>query len=115
MAATRTTVHMDGHDGVVEGVVQLLTGLAQGCPPSAMVFGIVPEVRSVLALECVPQCSGLGGVFNHLGYMDDTTWCLDTEADLRIFAANWHRANLLTNLFSSAPKQLLVCASYEGF
>ena len=47
--------------------------------------------------------------------MDDTTWCIDSESDLPLFADNLQRAGLKTNLFSSGPKQLLVIASCEGF
>ena len=63
----------------------------------------------------VPPCWGPRGPFNRLGYMDDTTWCIDSEDDLPVFADNLQRAGLLTNLFSSGPKQLLVIATYEGF
>ena len=49
--------------------------------------------------------------FNRLGYMDDTTRCSESELDLPVFT----EAVLLTNLFSSGPKQLLVVAAYEGF
>ena len=47
--------------------------------------------------------------------MDDTTWCIDSELDLPLFAANLQRAGLKTNIFSSGPKQMLVIASCEGF
>ena len=46
--------------------------------------------------------------------MDDTMWCFDSKNDLPVFAANLQRAGILTNLFSSGRKQLLVVASYDG-
>ena len=80
-----------------------------------MVFCVVAEVRAFLALLRVPLCWGPGGPFNRLGYMEDTTWCIDSESDLPLFADNLQRAGLRTNLFSSGPKRLLVTASCEGF
>ena len=66
-------------------------------------------------LLCVPPCLGPRGPFNRLGYMDDTTWCLDSEPDLPVFADNVQRARLPNNLFLSGPKQLLVVATLEKF
>ena len=36
-------------------------------------------MRAFLALLPVPRCWGPRGPFNGLGYMDDTTWCMDSE------------------------------------
>ena len=73
-------------------------------------FCVVAEARAFLA------CWGPDGPFNRLGYMDNTTWCIDSESDLPVFADNLQTAaGLQTNLFSSGPKQLLVVATYEGF
>ena len=69
-----------------------------------MVFCVVAEVRARLEFLRVPPSWGPGGPFNRLGYMDDTTWCIDSEADLPVFADNLQRAGLLTNPFSSGPK-----------
>ena len=80
-----------------------------------MVFCVVAEARAFLALLRVPPCWEPGGLFNRLGYMDDTTWCIDSESNLPVFADNLWKAGLQTNLFSSGPKQLLVVADYEGF
>ena len=115
LATTEATVHMGGSGGVTEAVARLLAGVAQGCPASAMVFFVVAEVRSFLALLRVAPCWGPGGPFNRLGYMDDTTWCIDSESNLPLFADNLQRVGLKTNLFSFGPKQLLVIASCEGF
>ena len=115
LATTEATVHMGGSGGVPEALARLLVGVAQGCPASAMVFCVVAEVRAFLALLRVPPCWGPSGPFSWLGYMDDTTWCIDSESDLPLFAENLQRGGLQTNLFSSGPKQLLVVASREGF
>ena len=114
-ATTRATVHMGGSGGVAEAVARLLAGVVQGYPALAMVFCVVAEVRAFLALIRVPPCWGPGGPFNRLGYMDDTTWYIDSESHLPLFADNLQRAGLKTNLFSSRPKQLLPIASCEGF
>ena len=66
---------MGGYDGVVEALARWLAGVAQGCPASAMVFCIVAEIRALLALVSVPQCWGLGGLFNRLGYIDTDFAC----------------------------------------
>ena len=77
-----------------------------------MVFSVMAEVRAFLARLRVPPCWGPGGPFNRLGYMDDTTWCIDSLSDLpSVFAANLQKAGLLINLFSSRPMQLLVVAA----
>ena len=115
LATIDATVHMGGSGGVSEVLASLLAGMAQGCPASSMVFCVVAELCAFLALLRVPPCWGPGGPFNRLRYMDDTTWCIDTEFDLPVFADNLHKAGLLTNIFSSGPKQLLVIAAYEGF
>ena len=114
LATTEATVHMGGAGGVSEAPARLLAGVAQRCPASAMVFCVVAEVRAFFALLRAPPCWGPGGSFNRLGYMDDTTWCIDSESDLPLFADNLQRAGLRTNFFSSGPKQLLVVASCEG-
>ena len=44
------------------------------------------------------------GRFNRLRFMDDTTWCIHLEADLRVFATNLQKAGLLITLFSLGPK-----------
>ena len=106
---------MGGSGGVCEDLARLLAGVGQGCPTSAMVFCVVAEVRTFLALLRVPPCWGAGVPFNRLGYMDDTMWCIDFEAALPVFADNLQRVGLLTKLFSPGPKQLLVVATYEGF
>ena len=62
--------------------------VAQGWPASAMVFFVVVEVRAFLALLRIPPCQEPGGPFNRLGYMDNTTWCIDSEAGLPVFADN---------------------------
>ena len=103
LATTEATVHMGGSGGVSEALA------------SAMVFCVVTEVRAFFALLRAPPCWGPGGSFNRLGYMDDTTWCIDSESDLPLFADNLQRGGLRTNLFSSGPKQFLVVASCEGF
>ena len=115
LATTNATVHMGGSSGVCEALARLLARIAQVCPASAMVFCIVAEVRSFLALLRVPPCWGPGGPFNRLRYMGDTTWCMDSEADLPVFADNLQWVGLLTNLFSSRPKQLLVVATFENY
>ena len=115
LATTEATVHMGGSGGVSEALARLLGGVAQGCPASAMVFCVVAEARAFLALLRVLLCWGSGRPFNWLGYMDDTTWCIDSESDLPVFANNLQKVGLQTNLFSSGPKQLLVVAAYEGF
>ena len=112
LATTEATVHMAGSTGIAEAPARLLAGVAQGC---LMDFCSIAEVRAFLAILRVPPCWGPGGPFNRLGYMDDTTWCIDSESDLPLFADNLQRAGLKTNLFSSGPKQLLVIASCEGF
>ena len=115
LATIEPTVHMGGLGGVSEPLARLLVGVAHGCPVSAMVFCVVAEACTFLALLRVPQCWGPGGPFNRLGYMDDTTWCIDSESDSPMFADNLQKAGLRTNLFSSGPKQLLVVAAYKGF
>ena len=80
-----------------------------------MVFCVVAEVRSFLALLYVPLSRGPRGPFNRLGYMDDTTSCIDSDANLPIFADNLQQAGLQTNFFSSGAKQLLVVATFENF
>ena len=100
LATTDGTIHMGGSGGVREAVARLLAGVAQGCLASAMVFCVVAEVWAFIALARVPPCCGLGGMFNRLGYMDDTTWCLDSEFDLPTFGANLHRDGSQTNVFS---------------
>ena len=115
LATTEATVHMGGSGGVAETLARLLAGVAQGCPASAMVFCVVAEVRAFLALLRVPPCWGPCGLFNRLGCMDDTTWCIGSESDLPLFAENLQRAGHKTNFFSSGPKELLVVASREGF
>ena len=115
LATTEATVHMGGSGGVIEALARLLAGVAQGCPTSAMVFCVVAEVRAFFVLLRVPPCWGPGRSFNCLGYMEDTTWCIDPKSDLPLFADNLQRAGLHTNLLSSGPKQLLVVASCEGF
>ena len=47
--------------------------------------------------------------------MDDTTWSIDSQADLPIFADNLQRVRLVTNLSTSGIKLLLVVATCEGF
>ena len=107
LATTEATVQMGGSSGVTKALPRLVAGVAQGCPASAMVFCVVAEVRAFLARA--------GGQFNRLGYMDDTTWRLDLESDLPLFAEKGQRAVLKTNLFSAGPKRLLVVACREGF
>ena len=114
-ATTEATAHMGGSGGVAEALALLLAGVAQGCPVSAMVCCVVVEMPALLALLRVPPCWGLGGPFKRLGYMDDTTWCIDSESDLPLFADNLQRVGLHSNVFSSGPKRLLVNASCEGF
>ena len=109
------TAHIGGSSGVTEALARLLAGVAQGCLASGMVFCVVAEVIPFVALLRVPPCWGLGGPFNRFGYMDDTTWCIDSDSDLSLFAENLQRAGLKTNLFSSGPKQRLVVAYREGF
>ena len=82
---------------------------------SSMVFYVVAEVRTFLPLLRVTPCWGPTGPFNRLGYMDDTTWCIDSESDLPLFADNSQRAGLGTNLFSFGREELLVVAWCEGF
>ena len=115
LATTEATFHMGESGGVAEALAPLLASVAQGCPARAMVFCVVAEVRAFQALLRVPLRWGPGGPFNRLGYMDDTTWCIDSESDLPLFADNLQRAGLKTNLFSSGPKQLLVIALCEAF
>ena len=50
-----------------------------------------------------PSVLGPSGLFNTLGYMDDTSLCINFEGDLPVFAANLQRARLLTNLFFVMP------------
>ena len=114
LATTEATVHMGGSSGVTEALALLLPGVAQGCPASAMPICAVAEVRAFLALLRMPPCWGPGWPFNQVGYMDDTTWCIDSESNLPLFAANLQRAGLKTNLFPSGPKQPLVGAAREG-
>ena len=109
LAATEAIVHMGGSGGVSEALARLLAGVAQGCLASAMVFGVVAEVRAFLALLWVPPCWGPGGPFNRLGYMDDTTWCINSELDLPVFADSLQKVGLLTNLFSSGPTHASGC------
>ena len=112
-ATIEATVHMGGSawgGGVNEALARLLAGVAQ-----AMVFCLVTEVRAFFALLRVPPCWGPRGSFNSMGYMDDTTWCMDSELTLPLFADNLQRAGLRTNLSSSGPKQLLVVALCDGF
>ena len=92
LATTEATVHMGRSRGVSEGLARLLAGVAQNCPASAMVFCVVAEARAFLALLRVPLCWGLGGPFNRLGYMDDTTRCMNSESDLPVFADNLQKA-----------------------
>ena len=115
LATIEATVHMGGSGGIPEALARLLAGVAQGCPASSMVFCVVAEVRAFLALLRVPPCWGPGGPFNRLGYMDDTTWCIDSESDHPLFAENLQHEGLRTNLFSSGPKQLVFIASCEIF
>ena len=68
-----------------------------------------------MALLRVPPCWGHGGPFHRLGYMDDITWCIESEPKLLVFADNLQKARVLPNLFLSGPKQLLVVAAYDGF
>ena len=77
LATTKTTVHMGGSGGVIQALARLLAGVTQGCPTSAMVFCSVAELPALFALLRVPPCWGPGGSFNRLGYMGDTTWCID--------------------------------------
>ena len=81
----------------------------------AMVVCVVAEMRAFLALLRVPPRWGPGGPFNLLWYMDDPTWCINSESDLLVFTDNLQKAGLLTNLFSSRPKHLSVVAANEGF
>ena len=115
LATTEATIHMGGSGGVAEALACLLAGVAQGCPVSAIVFFVVAQVCVFLALLRVPPFWGPGGPFNRLGYMDDTTWWIDSESNLPLFADNLQRAGLKTNHFSCGPKQLLVIALCEGF
>ena len=112
LASTEATVRMGVSGGVTEALARLLADVAQGCP-SATVFCVVAEVRTFLALLRVPPCWGPGGPFNRLGYVHDTTWCIELESDL--FADNLQRMGLITNLFPSGPRRLLVVASCKGF
>ena len=73
LATTEATLHMGGSGGVAEALARLLAGVAQGCPAPAMVFCVVAEVGTFLALLRVSACGGPGGPFSRLGYMDDTT------------------------------------------
>ena len=82
LATTEATVHMGGSGGVSEALARLFAGVAQGCPASAMVFCVVAEAGTFLALLRVPPCWGPGGPFNRLGFLDDTTWCIDSKSDL---------------------------------
>ena len=77
LATTEATLHMGGSGVVSEALAHLLAGVAQGCPASAMVFCVVAEVHAFFAVLRVPPCWGPDGSFNRLGYMDDTTWCID--------------------------------------
>ena len=95
LATTEATVHMGGSRGVSEALARLLAGLAQGYPASVMVFCVVAQARAFLALLQVP--------FNWLGYMNDTTWCIDSQSDLPVFADNLQKAGLQTNLFRVVP------------
>ena len=110
LATTEATVHMGGSGAIAQALARLLAGVA-----SAMVFCVVAEVRALLALLRVAPCWGPGGPFNRLGYMDDTTWCIDSESDPPLFADNLQGTDLKTNLFSTGPKQLLVIAWCQGF
>ena len=78
-------------------------------------FSMMAEAHVVLALNRLPPCWGPGGPFTRLGYMDNTTWCVDSESDLPVFVDNLQNAGLQTNLFSFGPKHLLVVAAYESF
>ena len=111
LTTTEATVHMGGSRGVREALARLLAGVAQGCPASTMVFCVVAEVRAFLALLRVPPCWEPGGPFNRLGYMDNTTWFIDSESNLPGFANNLQKAGLLTNLFLPGPKLAGVTAT----
>ena len=54
LATTSATLHMGDCDGVVDALACLSANVAQGCPASAMVFGIVAEIHAFLAFMRVP-------------------------------------------------------------
>ena len=99
MTTTIATVHKGGYAAVYEALAGLLASVAQGCPLPVMVFFGGAERRAFPALLRVPPWSRTGGTFDRLGYMDDTTSCMDCDEELLVCADNLQWAGLQTNPF----------------
>ena len=63
LATPAATVHTGGFNGVSEALARLLGGVAQGCLASAMVFGVVAEMRIFSHSSRCPCVGGPVGVY----------------------------------------------------
>ena len=93
-------------EGGEEALAKLLAGVDQGNPAQ------VTEYLNVCGMSLPLSPSGL---FSRLGYMDDTTWCLDLVESLHYFMVNLSRAKVMSNLLAFGPKKLIVVASKVFF
>ena len=98
------TVHMGEHQGVPLFRAMYEAGMGEGAPISALLYGLVNEIRVQRVLQLDGLADTRGGPLRKLGWIDDPSWIGTAHNDIQCVASGLPIAGNLTNRFSDATK-----------